>query len=271
MTRSWSTDCRAAIAGVRIAALGAAPSGARAGESACSDRLPPVAEVVQAAAAAKRLERALDDTGADIAIIGRVGADLSRHGVTWTHAGIAWRDDPAGRWQIRHALNERAGPTSRLYRQGLMNFFLDGPWTYDALVLVPGPELRAGLLARLEAGSVEALHQPRYSVVAYPFATTYQNSNQFVLENLALARVGRLDASRAAAIAELRQSGFEPHTVRFTRLERLGGRFRANVRFDDHPRTAANDNRYAVVTVQAIERWLASTGNLSASIEVRPQ
>ncbi len=231
--------------------------------------MPTVADMVAAAAAAKRLERALDGTGVDIAIVARVGADLSRFGVTWTHAGIAWRDDPAGRWQVVHALNDRAGRFSRLYRQGLMTFFLDDPLCYDALVLVPDESLRRGLVDRLAAGTAIILHQPHYSAIAYPFATTYQNSNQFVLENLALAHVGRRDGDREAAIEHLQRTQFHPHTLRFSSVDRLGSSLKANVRFDDHPRASAETNRYAVVTVEAIERWLTTAGALTARIEIR--
>lgn len=234
--------------------------------SAHSVKPPTVAQMLDAAAAARRLERALDDTAAEIAVIARVGSDLSRYGITWTHAGIVWRDDPAGRWQVWHALNDGEGATSRLYRQGLMNFFLDDPLHYAALVLVPGVDLRASLVARLRAGTAADLHQPRYNAVAYPFGTAYQNSNQFVLENLALARAGLMDGDRADAIAELRRSGFHPHRVRFSAVERLGSALRANVHFDDHPE--ADINRYAVVTVESVERWLAVNGELHQRVEV---
>jgi len=267
MIRSRRPDRHPPHAGARppLPAL----SSRRNGESISATGTPTVGNLVDAAAAAKRLERALDGTGTDLAIIARVGSDLSRFGVTWTHAGIAWRDDPAGRWQVTHALNDRAGRYSRLYRQGLMNFFLDEPLHYEALVLVPSEDLRRGLIARLSAGTAATLHQPLYSAIAYPFATSYQNSNQFVLENLALAHTGSVGGDRETAIQHLQRTHFHPHTLRFSNFERLGGSLRANVRFDDHPRVAAEHNRYAVVTVEAIERWLTATGTLTARIEVR--
>lgn len=264
------TDVRRALGAVLImAGLASASVSAWAGEPHCDESPPPVEKVVRAAAAAKRLERALDGTGAELAVIARVGSDLSRHGISYTHAGLVWRDDPAGRWQVIHALNDCGGSQSRLYRQGLMQFFLDDPVRYDALVLVPAPALRQVMVARLRSGSAAGLHQPLYSALAYPFATSYQNSNQFVLENLALARAGALAGGRETAIEELRRSDFQPHTVRFTGFERLAGGFKANVRFDDHPRTAAQDNRYAVVTVATVERWMASTGTLATRLELR--
>lgn len=245
------------------------PSRVRSGRSSGGTTMPGIGDMVDAAAAAKRLERALDGAGTDIAVIARIGSDLTRFGVTWTHAGIVWRDDPAGRWQVMHALNERSGRHSLLYRQGLMNFFLDDPLCYDALILVPGESLCRSLVVRLASGAAATLHQPLYSAIANPFVTTYQNSNQFVLENLALAHAGRPDGDRLDAIAHLRLTGFQAHCVRFTGIERLGGRFKANVRFDDHPRGAARGDGYAVVTVDAIGRWLARNGMLAARVEVR--
>jgi hypothetical protein len=38
-------------------------------------------------------------------LIGRVGSDLSEHGLRYSHAGYAWRDNPKGRWLVTHLLN----------------------------------------------------------------------------------------------------------------------------------------------------------------------
>lgn len=259
--------------GLILAALAApwiAAPAARAGEPACDPSAGQrVEKVVAASAAARRLERALEASGAEIAIIARVGSDLRRHGIVWTHAGIVWRDDPAARWQVTHLLNDCAGRYSRLYRQGLVNFFLDDPLVYDALVLVPGPATRTALAARLRSGVALTLHQPLYSAMSYPFATSYQNSNQFVLENLALAQIGDIGGGREAAIARLRATGYAPHVVRLTGFERIGAGMKANVRFDDHPRDADQANRYSVVTVASVEAWLAATGDLARRAEVR--
>ena len=233
--RCRPAERRLVLAGAAALAAMSIATPSRAGEPNCSDLPPAVESAVQAASAAKRLERALDASGAEVAIVARVGSDLSRHGVTYTHSGMVWRDDPAGRWQVIHALNDCGGRYSRIYRQGLMQFFLEQPVRYDALVLVPVPQLRTALVARLASGTVGALHQPLYSTIAYPFATSYQNSNQFVLENLALAQIGVAGGGRETAIEHLRRTKYQPHVVRLTGFERFGGNFRANVHFDDHP------------------------------------
>jgi len=59
-----------------------------------------------------------------------------------------------------------------------------------------------------------AMHQPHYSMVAYPWSTKYQNSNQWAIELLAaaLAPEGAI-TSREMAQAWLKQSGFAPTTL----------------------------------------------------------
>jgi hypothetical protein len=256
------------------AALVLAAPAALAGEARCATGAPASAKVERAAVASVRLERALDESGTALALIARIGADVSRHGLRYTHAGFAWRDDPAGRWTVRHTLNDCGGASSRLYSQGLMNFFLDDPLSYEALVLVPHPTLAARVVERLRSGASEALHVPAYSSIAYPFAARYQNSNQYVLENLALARAPQAGRARpntrAEAIAELRQSGYAPSTIRVGALERIGAGTRPNIRFDDHPREADAGGRYDVVSVESIEVWLARNGLLAARRVVPP-
>jgi hypothetical protein len=266
---------RSANALALAAALILAAPVAIAGEARCATGAPETVKVERAAVAAVRLEHALHHSGAALVLIARIGADVSRHGLRYTHAGFAWRDDPAGRWTVRHALNDCGSASSRLYSQGLMNFFLDDPLSYEAMVLVPHPALAARIVERLRSGASEALHVPAYSTIAYPFATRYQNSNQYVLENLALAhaplagRAARAN-TRAEAIAELRQSGYVPSTIRVGALERIGAGTRANIRFDDHPREADASSRYELVTVESIEAWFARNGLLSARRVVPP-
>ena len=98
-----------------------------------------------------------------------------------------------------------------------------------------------------------------YFAFYFVLKAAYQNSNQFVLENLALAHRAAGDGDRAAAIAHLQRTRFRPHTVRFTGIERLAGRFRANLRFDDHPRIARRNLDIALENRDLLERLPGST------------
>ena len=77
-----------------VIALAAGP--ALAG-SPCSERPLKEEEFAKASAMAVKLRQALDQSGAKIAIVGRVGSDISEHGSRYTHAGFVQRDHAKGR------------------------------------------------------------------------------------------------------------------------------------------------------------------------------
>lgn len=202
---------------------------------------------------------ALERSGAEVAIVARVGRDLSRYGLRYSHASFAWRDHPAGRWFVVHELNACGTATSDLFDEGLGNFFLDDLVDYQALVLIPPPDVQAGLARRLARDAAASLHESRYNMAAYPFSTRYQNSNQWVLETLAAALGGEVAQTRAGAQAWLRGAGYGPTTLNLSALERLGGRlFRANVAFDDHPPERRFAGRVDVVSVESVARFLTA-------------
>ena len=91
-------------------------------------------------------------------------------------------------------------------------------------------------------------------MVAYPWSTKYQNSNQWLVEVLAgaWAPAGTV-FNRAQAQAWLKQSGYQPTLLRIGALERLGGRmFKANIAFDDHPNELRFSDQIHTVTVESI-------------------
>jgi hypothetical protein len=100
------------------------------------------------------------------------------------------------------------------------------------------------------------LHEPSYSMVAYPWSTRYQQSNQWALETLALAQDGRT-SSREQAQAWLRWQGYEPTTLHLSAMTRLGARLTsAHIAFDDHPDGKRFSGRIETVTVDSVFDWL---------------
>ncbi len=99
-------------------------------------------------------------------------------------------------------------------------------------------------------------HTPAYSVVAYPWSTRYQQSNQWALETLA----GSLDpaaSTRERAQAWLQLHDYQPTVLHIDALTRLGGRItRANVAFDDHPNSKRFSDHIETVTVESMFDWL---------------
>lgn len=249
-----------------IALAGALP--AQAGRS-CDTRPPQAAQVVRSLTLAARTAEALDATGAQVVLLARAGQDLSRWHLRWSHLGYAYRD--AGRWRVLHKLNACGTARGDLYRQGLGEFFLDDLFELQAAVLVPTQELQARLLPLLADNRRAAtLHEPAYNMVAYPWVTRYQQSNQWALETLALALEPQA-TSRERAQAWLKLQGYAPTVLRVPALERLGANVgRAHISFDDHPNGQRFSGRIATVTVDSVFDWLQQRGWAAAPQVLRP-
>ena len=94
-------------------------------------------------------------------------------------------------------------------------------------------------------------------MVAYPFSTRYQNSNQWVLEVLADVLIGQPKAGRAELQSWLAGQDYRATTLRIPALSRLGGRmFRANVAFDDHPFERRMSGQIDAVSVESVVDFL---------------
>ena len=258
---------------------------AQAGQT-CDTKPPDTYTMTRALGLAERVQQSLDASGAQVVVIARAGQDLTKYGLQWSHLAFAYRDDPAplpaaypapaapvmgqispqsiavpmarrGTWRIVHKLNQCGTADAAIFRQGLAEFFLDTPFRYEAAYVVPDPEVQAALMRTLvDDQRLVQWHTAPYSVVAYPWSTRYQQSNQWALETLA----GSLDP--AAATRERAQSWLQLHDYRPTVLHldafrRLGARMtRANVAFDDHPNSKRFSDHIETVTVESMFDWM---------------
>ena len=260
---------RHAFAAVLVAAaLCSATAPAHAGRN-CEARLPDASTVQRAMDLAARTAQALDATGAEVVVLGRAGQDLRKYGLRWSHLGLAykestdtgtpWREGGKGPavWRVVHKLNQCGSDTADLYRQGLGEFFLDDLFDYQAAIVVPAPDVQMRLQTLLQDNAaVQRLHTAAYNMLAYPWAQTYQQSNQWAIETLAMAMEPGAN-TRERAQAWLQFKGYEPTVLRLGAMTRLGARLTAaNIAFDDHP----NDKRYGdhieTVTVDSVFAWL---------------
>jgi len=267
------------VAAVLLALLG----GAQAGRS-CEARLPGAAEVARSLELATATARKLDASGAQVVVLARAGQDLSRWGLRWSHLGFAYREPASGAapgptlgrasgnapgvWRVVHKLNHCGSSTADLYRQGLAEFFLDDLFEHAAGVVVLRSEVQAHLLPLLQDNArVAQLHQAAYSMVAYPWAQTYQQSNQWAIETLALAEEPAA-TTRDQAQAWLRSKGYQPTTLHINAFTRLGARVgSANIAFDDHPSAKRFADRIETVSVDSVFSWLERSG-LGAAVQV---
>lgn len=225
--------------------------------SACEGKKVTQASFVKAITLAEHTVKALDASGAQVALIARVGQDLSKYGVRYSHVGYVMRDHPKGRWIVVHELNQCGTAHSALYDQGLANFFLDDMFAYESALLIPSAESQARLVRMLGSPAPLRLHDGRYNMLAYAFSTQYQNSNQWVLESYAAGSSELPVRDRGAAQAWLKLAGYQPSTVHIPASTRLGARmFKANISFDDHPFGRRMAGQIDTVTVESVLRFV---------------
>lgn len=252
------------------ATLLALASAAHAGRP-CEEKPQTTREVELGLNLAQATARQLDATGAQVLILARAGQDLSKYGLQWSHLGFVYKDAGAGAWRVMHKLNHCGTDHAALYRQGLAEFFLDRPHRYDAAFVALKPELQQALLPVLaDNARVTQLNERRYSMVSYAFGTTYQQSNQWVLETLAAAAAPGI-ASRRAAQDWIKAQGYRPTDLRLSTMTRLGGRLtQANIAFDDHPSARRFAGHIDTVTADSMFAWLPRAG-LSQPVQLVQQ
>ncbi|WMJ67618.1 DUF2145 domain-containing protein [Stenotrophomonas sp. 24(2023)] len=248
---------------------------AGAQSAVCNERIPSVP--AQAAmfdvawVTGERLD-ALDNV--DVVIAARGGQDLSRYGLRHSHLAFLLREAD-GRWRAIHLLNRCKTDHSQLYREGLGNFIGESGGHTDLRIGVPTPAVRAALKAMLAAPAIQprVLHEPKYNVVAYPFATDYQNSNQWILEVLAAAMAqANGDApiiNRSQAQQWLRTHDYLPSKLHLGLGKRLGARlFVANATTTDHPAGERISGNYSVVTVESVFDFLRARDTLQQELAI---
>ncbi|MBN7135408.1 hypothetical protein A7A76_01545 [Lysobacter enzymogenes] len=245
------------------------PAQGRAGTGCSNEPLAP-RKLADAAQTALTVADALDRRDAPLALVARVGSDLSAQGLVYSHVGFVVRDHPAGRWTAVHLLNECGSDRSHLYSQGLVNFFADDLVNQDARIVWLEPELARRLTQRLRALPQGALHQPHYNLIARPGSAEYQNSTAWVLETVGAALSPTPAPNRGAAFAAAQRDGFRADRVHIPYSKRvLGGLFSANVAFTDHPIATRLGGEYPVVTVRSIVEYLERSGRVQAQQEWR--
>jgi len=229
-------------------------------------------QLADATVSALRVVEALDAADAPVAMVSRVGTDLSKQGLFYSHSGFVVRDHTDGRWSVVHLLNECNSEQSSLYVQGLVDFFTDDLVNQDARIDWFEPELAERLAAHLNALPANSLHHPRYNLISRPGSRSYQNSTAWVVETLgAVLPANAVLRDRERAYASARASGFVPDTIKIGYHRRvLGGLFGgANLSFTDHPVGTRVSGQYPVVTVRSILRWLDGSGLTVERLEWR--
>jgi hypothetical protein len=236
-----------------VAALLCCSSVAFAGRS-CQPAVPSAQAQEQAAIAANKVQQALEQSGKDIAIIARIGQDLSEHGLVYSHAAFVLKKDES--WTVIHLLNQCGTDNGGIFTEGLQGFFLDTPLRYQSKLVFLDDQLGQKISAALQQHQGNAVFESRYSVIARPGSTKRQNSTAWLLENIAAAS-GNLQDSREEARLVLKQMRYAPDRIHIPYSQRIaGGLFSANAVFTDHPLSTRLSGDYPVTTVRSIFRFL---------------
>lgn len=252
-----------------VALAGALAGNAAQAGNACEEKAPDANGFTQSMALAARTLATLDQSDAQVVLIARVGQDLSQYGLHYSHMAYAWRDNPKGRWSVVHELNQCGTAESALFNEGLGNFFQD-VHAYEGLLVVPSPQVQQRLATMLASTTPQRMHSSHYNMLAYPFKTTYQNSNQWVLESWAAAMSEFPVTGRAQAQAWLKLANYKPITIQIPAVKRLGGRmFRANIAFDDQPFDQRMAGHIDTVTVESVVRFVHQVDSGAREIDLK--
>ncbi|OWY28412.1 DUF2145 domain-containing protein [Herbaspirillum robiniae] len=266
MTTFFSV-CRRLRTAAAFALVLALPAAAHAGQ-ACEAREPSESAIRNELDMAVKTVDKLNASGAELVMIGRVGQDLSKYGQRYSHLAYAYRD--GDNWFVVHKLNECGTAVSNIYEQGLGQFFMDDPFQLEAYVAIPRPGIQKKLREAIRREQATAMHEPHYNMLAYPWATRYQQSNQWVNETLAHALEPQI-ISREQAQAWLKFKGYEPDVLKLGPMTRLGGRmFKANIAFDDHPNDKRFADRIETTTADSVFAFLQKAGLEDSHFVIRP-
>ncbi len=251
-------------------ALGA--DGVRAGQD-CGERAAPTPQALaRGLQLGERVRDQLESSGASMALVARVGLNLSEFNQRYTHMGVALRDQVRNRWLVVHLFNPCGKAQSEILTQPLERFYEVDLFEYEALLVVPS-QARQALLrnAFLNPAKSRVLHTPAYNMIAHPFDTRFQNSNQWILEMLVMGLDDQGSiSSRSLAQSWLKTQAYEPGTIRVSNIRRTGARlFSPHVSFADHTQEEYESQRYLVVTVDSIVRLLTGLDSGLKQITVK--
>lgn len=221
---------------------------------------------------AVKVNEYLNSIDAKIVLIARIGQDLSKYNLKYSHVAFAYKKLGDDTWQVYHELNGCGSDQSSLYVEGLANFLLDDMVSYENKIFVPSKELQDRLYDSIVTNPQESksLHESNYNMVAMPFSTKYQNSNQWVLEIVAKSlSKDKTITNRKEAQQWLSLMGYQPTTLQVGTLTRLGGRmFKTNIAFDDHPFNRRMAGQIDTVTVDSVYEFLKKADSKGNTIEL---
>jgi hypothetical protein len=221
---------------------------------------------------AKKVEKSLAEKGARVALLARVGRPRNQlpPGFGYTHSSFAV-------YSIIMAADGRKMPGYSIYNlyqrdkepdvsdliQDFPADFFAGVQVLEAGVIIPSPEVQRRLLKVITSSIYKKLHNPRYSVIANPFALDYQNCTEHTLDIL-FAAIYETDNIRQ--IKKNEEAYFKPQPVNVNPVKlALGSLFSAEIKLSDHP------GQPVTATFETIGRFLQKYDAGSVVYEIKAE
>lgn len=191
---------------------------------------------------AKKVEKAMADKGAYVAILARMGRPRSElpEGMHYTHVAFAVYSEittsdsrKVPGYAIYNLYQKDGAPDVSALVQDFPVDFFAGVAELDAGIIIPSAELQKRLLDVIGSPTYSVLHEPHYSVIANPYTLGKQNCTEFVLDvtNAAIYQtddIGKIKANTKAYFV-----GQKVNVNPFKLM--LGSMFSKEVSTSDHP------------------------------------
>lgn len=208
---------------------------------------------------AKEVERYAAAQGARAFIIARAGRpqkDMPK-GIGFTHTAVAiysnieLSDGTQVQGYAIHNLYQKNDKPNRsvLVVDYPVDFFW-GVYALKAGIIIPSVDIQQRLISLISDGKNAEIHNPKYSVIANPFNTQYQNCTEHTLDLLNAAIYQTTDRNRLKANAK---AYFSPQRVNMSPFKlMMGSMFMGAVTTKDHRGTVYT------TTFASIGRYLHS-------------
>lgn len=252
-----------------VAALMMGVSVASMAGTMCSVEPPTVESTKKAFDTALKVKQYVEQQPHTVYIIGRVGQNLTEYKQKYSHIAFLAKSSK-GEWNIIHELNDCGTDHSGVYNEGLANFFMDDLYTFETVLIAPKAEDQEKLQAVLSNEKyLKQMHNPKYNMLAYPFSTKYQNSNQWVTEVSAFADVVKQCNNSEFCASKITRKDvqdklkleYNPGLLEIGAFKRLGGRiFRANIAFDDHDDANRYNGKIYTTTADSVIAYWKTKG-----------
>jgi hypothetical protein len=229
----------------------------------------------QVVAFAKRIEDELAARKTDLAIVFRTGRPRSKlpKGISYTH-GAFWARMPVktadgasvsgpGGYAVFNLYHGDGKTEARDHSSLVQDYPLDfarGTAVDDVAVLIPSPELQAGILTAMNSPLYEKMHMPSYSLIANPLDPRHQNCNEFMLDVIGAVLWKTDDYTEVKR--RLRET-YTPTPIGVNFIERLLGPMTDNrIKLDDQ------GDQIVTATYESIATFLKAQNALAANIVI---